>query len=428
MWAQVDRDAFYPTTPVHEFLLDHQGSDRIAVSGATMVNGSTAYYGLRTATGHVFSSPELGELQRKACRACRLSATYWILPGSTDLRLWRSPFLDRMGVRYLTADPESEIPGRPERIVTGDQDLSLPGEGEEPLTIDVPAGPLRGIQLDFRSGPAELSAGDLVATVRDDQGAIVASTRRMIQFARPAVPLYVPIAGEDLREAGTFTVQLAWEGPAEPPVIAGDTSGRPSLSVIRPADDGLRLVYAQEAEVWERLSALPRIRWAGEADVIESPSARVTALARRGVPADTVVLDRPGEPADGASAQVDVLEDSGDVVRARVDAEGSGYLVLAENVQTDWTVTVDGKESRIVPADHAFGAVHLPAGVSEVTFSYAPRGATAGLAGTGLGIVLLLLMATPPAWWRRLRRDRSLPAGGPPTAQAEETPSPATVG
>jgi hypothetical protein len=428
MWAQVDRSAFYPTTPVHEYLLEHQGHDRIAVTGATMVNGSTAYYGLRSATGHVFSPPRFNQLLHVACLACRLSPTYWVLPGSTDLRQWRSPLLDRMGVRYLTADPGIEVPGRSEDIVVGDQDVVLPTAGEQPLTVGVPAGPLRGFRLAYRSGPAELSPGHLVATVRNEDGEVLASTRRMIEATDPAVPLFVPVAGEELPADGMHTVEFSWDGPSEPPVLAGDANGLPSLTVIRPVDDGLRVAYAQEAVVWERLSALPRIRWAGETEVIQGDRLRILTVARLGVPPDTVVLEREGERVDGAPAEVEVLEDSGDVVRARVDAEGAGHLVLADNVQTDWTVTVDGEPAPIVPADHAFGAVHLPAGVSEVTFSYAPRGATAGLVASGVGVVVLLLMAAPPAWWRRLRRNRAVMADEQPPTTAEETPRPAPVG
>jgi hypothetical protein len=141
-------------------------------------------------------------------------------------------------------------------------------------------------------------------------------------------------------------------------------------------------------------------------------------VANDPIPADTVVLDAEAEPADGAPADVEVLEDSGDVVRARVDAEGAGYLVLADAVQSDWTVTVDGTEAEIVDADHAFGAVHVPAGVHEVSYAYTPRGGTEGVAASGVGLAALALMALPPSWARRTRRDdrhpvtEPLPEGG----------------
>lgn len=424
-WAQVPRQDFYPVTAVHQFLLAQQGSDRMAVAGATMANGTTAYYGLRSATGHVFTSPEFGQLQRAICQPCLASATYWVLPGSTDLPLWQSPGLDRMGVRYLTADPESVIPGTEEPIVRGTRELPLP-DRRAPLTVSVPGGPLRGVLLDFRSGPAQGSLGHLAAEVVDANGKVLLSTRRLVQFPRPAVPLYVPMAGETLPSGGSFTVRLWWDGATAPPVLAGNDTGRPAFTAIRPADDGLRLVYAREAVVWERLSALPRVRWASRADVIPSGPARVAALTGAGVPAGTVVLDGFGGATDGAPADVQVLEDSGDVVRARVDAQGAGYLVLADDIQADWTVTVNGREQPIVPADHAFGAVHLPKGVSDVTFSYTPRGGTAGLVVSGVGLLLLLLMLAPPVR-RRRGRPASAAAGSPPVDAPHQEPHPAPM-
>jgi hypothetical protein len=362
-------------------------------------------------------------MQRTACRACKLSATYWVLPGSTDLDVWRSPLLDRMAVQYLTADPESEIPGSVEEIVRGAEEHPLPTAEEPHLVVPVPGGPLRGIRLDFRSGPAELSAGDLVAEVRDSGGELLTSTRRLVQFARPAVPLYVPLLGEDFPAGNDLTVELYWDGPTAPPVVAMDAEGRPSLDLIRPADDGLRLVVAEGAEVWERTTVIPRIHWADATSVIEVPEDRLAALASGKVPADTVVLDEPGEPAEGRPADVEVLEDSGDRIRARVDADGAGYLVVSESVQSDWTATVDGEKADIVPADHAFGAIHVPAGSHEISLSYTPRGGTAGLVATGTGLVALALMALAPAL--RRRRDEVEPAEG---TAVERSAEPAPVG
>ena len=54
VWEQVAADRFYPTTDMHEFLRENLGHDRMATTGLTMLNGTPAYYGLRSATGHVF--------------------------------------------------------------------------------------------------------------------------------------------------------------------------------------------------------------------------------------------------------------------------------------------------------------------------------------------------------------------------------------
>jgi hypothetical protein len=408
MWAQVDRSAFYPSTPVHEFLLENQGHDRIAVTGGTMIPGPTSYYGLRTAPGHVFSTPAFQDLQRAVCEPCLLTGTVWVLPSTTELDMWRSPALDRMGARYLTSDPDQVIPGREEQLVTGDQPLPVPTDGA-PLSTEIPGGPLRGVLLDFRSGPAVESRGFLVAEVRDEQGEVLTSTRRLIQYPRPARQLYVPIDGEGLAEGGPLTLSLSWDGPGEAPVLSADADGRPVLTLIRPAEDGLRLVHGQGALIWERLDALPRVRWASSAEVVPSSEDRAARVADADLPPDTVVLDEQGPDVDGGPASVEVLEDSGDRVRVRVDADGAGWLVLADSVQTDWTASLDGEPADIVAADHAFGAVHVPEGRHEVTFGYEPRGETEGYVASAVGLVALGLMAVLPAV--RRRRDDAATAG-----------------
>jgi hypothetical protein len=213
--------------------------------------------------------------------------------------------------------------------------------------------------------------------------------------------LTIPLTGESFPRGGAYTVELSWVGAGDPPRVAADASGRPALSVIRPEDDGLRIVHAEGAVIWERLDVIPRIHWASATEVIPSARDRIDAMASGDTPGDTVILDRPGGPADGRPATLDVLEDSGDRVRVRVDAEGAGYLVLAESVQVDWTATVDGSEAEIVDADHAFGAVRVPPGEHEITLAYTPRGATAGLLASGFGGFLVLLLAVLPLRPRR---------------------------
>ena len=47
----------------------------------------------------------------------------------------------------------------------------------------------------------------------------------------------------------------------------------------------------------------------------------------------------------------------GDFLRMSVDAEGDGYVVVADGMQTDWVATVDGQPAELLDADHAGVAV-----------------------------------------------------------------------
>lgn len=206
--------------------------------------------------------------------------------------------------------------------------------------------------------------------------------------------------------------------------IDPDAFGRPTMSVLGPAAadspglDRLAARYwvtagavaplpevfaADGVRVYERPDALPRLRWASDALVVADASERLAKVADTALPADTVVLDAPGGPTDGRPAEVEVLEDSGDTVRVRVSAGGAGYLVVADNVRTDWVATVDGNAVPVVPADHALGAVHVDGGDHEIELRYSPRGRTTGTWLSLAAAVLLVAAAIPPRFWRRRR-------------------------
>src|SRR5262249_20207657 len=139
----------------------------------------------------------------------------------------------------------------------------------------------------------------------------------------------------------------------------------PAISVIRPADDGLRLVFAGGATVYERTRVLPRVRWASNVVVAPDKLTRLTFLANR-EPPNTVVLNTPVPKTSGLPAKVDVVSQGGDSVHARVDAQGDGYLVVADALTNGWVATVDGHSTPLVPADHALVAVRVPAGHHDV--------------------------------------------------------------
>jgi hypothetical protein len=400
MWEQVRADRFYPQTAKHRYLENHLGHARMATTGMTMVNGSTAYYGLRSATGHLFFPPGYSDLINRIAPQGRLTTTYWTLPAGLDLAAWQSPGLDRLSVRYLAADSDTALPGTTTPVTTGSDQARLP---TRPIDIPLPPGPLRGFDLQFLSGTADTTAGYVVADLRDMNGRTVASTRRLVRFPRAQSALSVPLAAERV-PAGPLTLRLSWAGPAGSPTVATDGAGVPAVTLVRPVDDGLRLVSDDDGEVWKRTTALPRIRWASSSTVIEKPAARAAVVADSRLDPRTVVLSSPGQPTQGKPATVHVENDSGDTVTADVDAQGAGYLVLADAIQTDWSVSVDGKPTAIVAADNAFGAVHVTAGEHQVSFTYTPRGGRIGTLATLVSLVILLGLALPPTLWSRLRR------------------------
>jgi hypothetical protein len=123
-------------------------------------------------------------------------------------------------------------------------------------------------------------------------------------------------------------VTLTLHGPV--PVSVAATGGAIASSTVSDAQDGLWLVYAGSSVIYQRLDALPRIRWASRTVVETDEGSRIRMLASRTAAPDTVVLSTPGPAADDAQGDVRVNVDDTDVITVQVDARGAGYLVVAE--------------------------------------------------------------------------------------------------
>lgn len=69
-------------------------------------------------------------------------------------------------------------------------------------------------------------------------------------------------------------------------------------------------------------------------------------------------------------------------------------LVVTDAYVPGWRVTVDGLPRDIVPVDNCFRGVSVPAGQSEVFFSYEPAYTRAGafVAAAGMAVLGLLLL------------------------------------
>lgn len=389
LWPRIPRDQFYPLTPTHVFLDTHLGSDRYAAEGYVLFPGTNTYYRQRSADGHAFTAPTW----REALQA--VDEDVFVTPTFTTFRpdgpAAVSPVLDRLAARYYVTAPDSAPRGVGTPAV-GAGRIEL--QRDKPLEMPVPSSALRGVGVDVLD-PTDVPGAfaDMEVSIIDTTGRVVAQAGRRIFGRLPSGSFVVPIAGEHLAGAAqdsltAYVTLRAGEGEAAVPIRADRGVASPVLFTAAPWD-GLELVQAGGATVYERLNALPRFRWASRSRVVADPQARLGALADGDVPADTVLLSKVGPPGDARSARVEVVADHPDEMRVRVDAEGAGYLVVADALQRGWAVKVNGRPAELVEADHALVAVALPAGTSDVRLAYEPVGLAEGRAVSLIAVLLL---------------------------------------
>src|SRR5690606_22466807 len=283
---------------------------------------------------------------------------------------------------------------------------------DEPVLVPLD-GPVRAIGLELPVAPDPGGERPRVEVELLDAGGRVLATgsQRMFPWIRSG-PWHAPVAGDGA--GGTVAARLTLTD-AERPVVVNRYAGGVAAYLVAPADDGLRLVHAEATAIYERPSALPRVRWASDAVVETDAERRLALLAGGTSPGSTVVLPEPGPAASGEPAAVDVVADAGETVRAVVEADGDGYLVVADAIQRGWRATVDGEPAELRAADHAVVAVAVPEGRHVVELSYAPPGQRTGLgiaAGSAVVLGAIAFSSRLAAGRRSGSRGRSSPGRG----------------
>jgi len=82
----------------------------------------------------------------------------------------------------------------------------------------------------------------------------------------------------------------------------------------------------------------------------------------------------------------------GPFIAISVRATAPGFLLLADEYFPGWSATVNGAARPIVPANHTFRLVEVPAGTSEVVFTYRPRSVLIGAVITLLAVIAFVVL------------------------------------
>ena len=406
-WPKSEVDSFYPLTPTHEYLTENLGTQRFSSVGQTMFPGTNSYYKLRSLGGHNFHTSEWRDLLLELDENAFLSPTYSVLPAATISDTIADPLLDRLAVQYIVQDPNAALFGEVEAAEVESHVADL-ADGVA-LSSAVQQGPVRGIEFTLAE---ELAPGPdgvtMSVEVRDeDSGEVLATTSTWMKSA--GGPRRVAIVGEDIPEAASWRAHLTISGLVNParPLVTGDDEL--AIGLIRPDDDNLKIVHSGDATIFERQTALERVRWASESIVISEPAERVRALNSPATGPETVVLENAADdhplPGDSSAVLVDKSRNDNEI-RMDVSADGAGWVVVEDSLRRPgWTAWVDGVETTLVDAEHAGAAVFVEAGQHTVVVSYETPGRKAGLIVSGVA-GLAVLASYAAVFFVRHRRRR----------------------
>jgi len=132
--------------------------------------------------------------------------------------------------------------------------------------------------------------------------------------------------------------------------------------------------------VYENSDVLPRFFLADRLRVLESGGAVLDALAAAGRDdlRRTAFVERAMLPplltenVGLSSGTVSLSLYEADRIRLSLDMKGASVLIVTNSYSPFWRALVDGVETPLFPADHAFWGIYLPRGAKTVELLYDP--------------------------------------------------------
>lgn len=188
---------------------------------------------------------------------------------------------------------------------------------------------------------------------------------------------------------------------------------------LLPSDRGsFQRVHSGDVKIYERRGGNGRAQLVESVRRVSSLDEAVTELRNMAVDgaaqaavveasaeavAEWGLVDMDGSPA--AEGAVSIISYAPERIVIRVSSERPAFLVLKDAYFPGWRATVNGEAVDVVPTNVLFRGVPVPAGESEVVFSYMP---TAWLTSLGLSLAggllwLVLASLTFIGAWRRKR-------------------------
>jgi hypothetical protein len=142
--------------------------------------------------------------------------------------------------------------------------------------------------------------------------------------------------------------------------------------------------------------AFTRIRWVGCGIQVDDSQAALEMIRagsidhKAQVLLETEVFEKPPICSDQLQAELQVQEESSNVISTKVHSQAAGYLVVADVWYPGWQAYVDGERAPLLRANYLFKAIPIPAGEHEVAVLYQPKAFNLGAAVSIAAIILLI--------------------------------------
>lgn len=162
-------------------------------------------------------------------------------------------------------------------------------------------------------------------------------------------------------------------------------------------EDRYEIVYQdEEFRIYKNLKAAPRAFFAAKIDFYTSADEFDKKFFNPSFnPAANVLLEESNRArvlknvADNRTSPV-LLSYSPNNVSFKTKSTSNELLFLSDTYYPGWEAWIDGKETEIIRANHAFRAIAVPKGTHTVTFNYNPASFSIGGKITIIGIVALV--------------------------------------
>ncbi len=160
---------------------------------------------------------------------------------------------------------------------------------------------------------------------------------------------------------------------------------------------GLTLIHSDvDARVYRNDAAFPRAFLVSQARCTDDASALRDIWSGRMQFREEVLLadcTAPFRPVSERGTGRVVIDAYGAAeVRLTAATSDGAYLVLTDTWYPGWRANVDGADSRVWRANHAFRAVWVPPGTHAIVFHYEPRSFMIGLTMTALALCVAISM------------------------------------